>query len=370
MRRVITKEEKKILDRNSERICSTAIFGRQGFSFLALAIGMTIGCILGAIVGFGIIGMENEGPSMLAFFGISLSVAAITVYLTSVIGTKRIHDRYFVVGKTQINGATIILDEESGVTAYTEDDYLDENGNPYKIAVTDLFVRPQNETRYIIVINGDTTFMMSAEGELAGLIPKSSTEMPQSQTEIPQAKNEIIGHPNQFRITDDHVPEAQQRIKRFHSVYPNTNRYRKSLALLGTGFFGFMGWTFLVFLAYGLFFQYTKLEKNYFVWGIPAILILTEISLLVCDMIFRKKNKNKYHDFKDVRKVVLLRKQVSFRPGCLDFLVCETNEKGEMGYGQYLGFDGFDSGDAASMKPGQIIYKYTYGKDGVFLGTK
>ena len=32
--------------------------------------------------------------------------------------------------------------------------------------------------------------------------------------------------------------------------------------------------------------------------------------------------------------------------------------------------NGFDVRDVKHMKPGQIIYKYTFGQNGVFFGTK
>lgn len=52
------------------------------------------------------------------------------------------------------------------------------------------------------------------------------------------------------------------------------------------------------------------------------------------------------------------------------FNVVEMDLSGKTVTKMYTVKDGFDVLDVKHMKPGQIIYKYTFGQNGVFFGTK
>ena len=368
MRRVINEEEKKLLDKYAKTSLTMMIPLRVGFSFTAFAISCVAGAILGSIIAFGVIGMNNDW-SMPAFFLIMLVVTALFTWLTSVIGTKRIRNRLFRVGKTKINGATCISEADSQVFphpefVYTEDDLLDQDGNPYKIVLPELFAFPRKGERFIVVENDGVTFLLECNAHLKCLIP----ETPPQNTDEAKA---VIGHSNQITFATEDVPDGNARINRFFSVYTSTNTVKRSWAILGTAFFGFMGWAFLVFLVFGIFFSHVDEHGRYFMFGIPMIFIMTGLSILVCIKYFQVRNKEKYKNFTKIEKVVLVSSSVSFVvPHARDFMVCEKGPDGEMMQRAYIGVDGFDASDAASMKPGQIIYKYSYGEKGIFFGTK
>lgn len=363
MRRVITKEEKKILDKYSAYVATGPQPGRMGFSFVALAIGCTIGAILGSILAFGVLG-QHHPLSMPVFFLFYISGSVLTPWLTAVIGTKRIRNRLFVVGKTKINGATCVSDiYSSSGTTYTEDDFLDENGRPYRMLWPGSMFPPRRGTRYILVENDGKIFLMYYDKGLKSLVPGKAPQ---------EADDEctIIGHQNQFQNKQNDKAD-QQRIRKFFRYYKNTNKHRRSLCMLGTGFFGFCLWGIVIFGSYGMFFEGTKYEDRYFPIALPMLFVLTALSLDVCEHLFRRSNRLKYSDITSVKKVVLINTQpYPDNSGLRYFLVAETDLNGNSETRAYVAHDGFDCADAAKMRPGQTIFKYTYGSGDVFFGTK
>ena len=98
---------------------------------------------------------------------------------------------------------------------------------------------------------------------------------------------------------------------------------------------------------------------------------MTIVTIVVADIMYSKKLRGKYKDLKSVTKVILLcSHHVSGQANLRDFIVCEKNENGGFVARSYVGTSMFDESDASRMKPGQIIYKYTYGNNEAFLGTK
>ncbi len=363
MRRVITKEEKQILDKYSAYIATGPQSGRAGFSFVALAIGCAAGGITGAVLAFGILG-QHHPLSMVAFFIPFILGSVLPPWIAGVIGTRRIQNRLFVVGKTRINGATCVSDIycPSGTT-YTEDDYLDENGRPYRMLWPRSILPPRRGTRYILVENEGKIFLMYYAKGLKSLVPETAPQ---------EADDEctIIGHQNQFQNEQNNKAD-QRRIEQFFSNYKNTSKHRKSLCMLGTGFFGFCLWTIVIFGGYGVFFEGTRYEDLYFPIALPMLFVLTGLSLAVCAYLFRRSIWLKYRNITFVKKVVLVNTQSYLdNSGRRYFLVTETDANGNSVPREYAAHDGFDCADAANMRPGQTIFKYTYGKGDVFFGTK
>ena len=363
MRRVITKEDKQILDKYSAYIATGPQSGTAGFSFVALSIGCTIGAVTGAVWGLGILG-QHHPLSMVAFFIPCILGTVLTPWLTNVIGTRRIRNKLFVVGKTKINGATCVSDIYSASgTTYTEDDYLDENGRPYRMLWPGSILPPRRGTRYILVENDGKIFLMHYSKGLKSLVPAKAPQ---------EADDEctIIGHQNQFQNAQNNRAD-QRRIELFFSHYKNTSKHRKSLCMLGTGFFGFCLWSIVIFGGYGAFFEGSRYEDQYFPIALPMLFVLTGLSMGVCSFLFWRSNHIKYRDFTSVKKVILVNTQPYLdSSGLRYFLVTETDESGKSGPREYVGIDGFDRADAAKMRPGQTIFKYTYGAGDVFFGTK
>lgn len=363
MRRVITKEEKKILDKCSSYVTTGPVSGTVGFSFVALSIGCTVGAIIGAIWGFGILG-QHHPLSMVAFFVPFLLGTVLAPLLTNIIGNKIRRNKLFVVGKTKINGATCTDDILSGAyTTYAEDDYLDENGRPYKMMWPGSLLPPRKGTRYVLVENDGLIFLMYRDKELKSLVPEKAPQEADGECQI-------IGHQKQVENTK--IKQAdQRRIELFFNHYKNTCRYRKSLCMLGTGFFGFLGWTFIIFATYGMFFDGTSYEDSYFPIALPLLFVLTGVSLGVCSYLFHRSNHKKYRNIKSVEKVILVVTNPYLdNSGRRAFQVTETDENGQSVTKVYDAITGFDCGDAAKMRPGQTIFKYTYDCGEVFFGTK
>lgn len=366
MRRTITPEEKKILDRHSGSIMTLMASGRVGFSFLTLAIAMAVGCIISAVLAFGVMGVENRW-SMAVFLVLPLVLSAIAEILTIRIGTRILRDRLFVAGKTQINGGTIVYDEKERAAWYTEDDLLDAQGRPYRIEPPDFVFGVLNGARLIVAATGEETYLLRSEGELAGLIP---ADPPQ---DVSQAST-YIGHQNQITFHDDSMPDGEERIGRFFRTYINTSRFRRSLVLLGAGFFGFCGWVIVIFSAYGFYFQYTPAGDRYFMVGLPLIPVLTAATVAAFAMSVRGQIRSRYREIIGVKKVILVKHRYTpHREDARDFLVCELNDQGACTVDLYQSCTGFDTADAARMRPGQTICKFMYrtgnGGTGVFFGT-
>lgn len=201
---------------------------------------------------------------------------------------KRMRADLFKAGYTQINGGTVVIDNDGNPPEYIEDDLLDEQRRPYKILVPEVLTPLHSGTRLIVIINGDNIHLLKRENELESLVPEEGPQ--QAYKDSPH-----IGHQNQLKHTDMTVPDGEVRISNFFKNYKNMERHRKDAMLFGAGFFGLLGWI---------------------------------------------------------------------------FIVCEKNENGGFVARSYVGTSMFDESDAATMLPGQIIYKYTYGKDEVFFGTK
>ena len=97
---------------------------------------------------------------------------------------------------------------------------------------------------------------------------------------------------------------------------------------------------------------------------------MTIVTVVVADIMYGRKMKEKYKDLKSVTKVILVRSLRAGGQPLRDFVVCEKNSNGEFETRKYAGTGLADEKDASKMLPGQIIYKYTYGNNEVFLGTK
>ena len=125
-----------------------------------------------------------------------------------------------------------------------------------------------------------------------------------------------------------------------------------------------------MFAAYGFIFRLTPLGDGYFEVGLPLIPIMTIVTVVVADIMYGRKMKEKYKDLKSVTKVILVRSLRAGGQPLRDFVVCEKNSNGEFETRHYAGTGLADEKDASKMLPGQIIYKYTYRNNEVFLGTK
>ena len=425
MRRPITKKDKKILDKYSNHIQTLMMSGTAGFSFLALSIGTAVGGILGAIVAFGILG-EHHPLSLYIFLFSFLIGGALAVFFTMKIGTRSKRNKLFRVGITLLNGATCVNNIDDEEFTYTEDDLLDENGHPYKILFTELYSRPKKGDRFIVLVNGDVTFLMKAENEeLASLIPEkapqevhpdsiviahqnellkktsvapqaasaaqtvvtptaqaqavaptvqaqTATTSSQIQSQIPSASAPTPLYQSQneaYRIAASAYEKRQ--IETFYNHYPNTSRFRRSLAILGTGFFGFCFLTIIFFSCYGLFFDGTAYEDRYFPVAVPLIFLLTPVCIWVCIRVFKRSLYKKYGEIKAVKPVLLVRTNVNMIvPHTRDFVISEADINGNMVVNQYRAHPNYDCADSDHMKPGQTIFKYIFENGGIFFGSK
>ena len=429
MRRPITKEDKKILDKYSNRIQTLMMSGTAGFSFLALSIGTAVGGIIGAILAFGILG-EHHPLSLYIFLFSFLIGGALAVFLTMKIGTRSKRNKLFRVGVTLLNGATCVNNFDDEEFTYTEDDLLDENGHPYKILFTELYSRPKKGDRFIVLVNGDVTFLMKAENEeLASLIPEKAPQEVHPDSIVIAHQNELLkktsvvsqatssaqanGAPqvsNQAQAAVTPATQAQaaaatpspaqaqipsapaptplyqsqneaykiaasayekRQIETFYSHYPNTSRFRRSMAILGAGFFGFCFLIILFFSFYGLFIEGTVYEDRYFPVAVPLIFLLTPVCIWVCIVLFKKSLYKKYGEIKAVKPVLLMRTDVNMIvPHTRDFVISEADINGNMVVNQYRAHPNFDCADSDHMKPGQTIFKYTFENGGIFFGSK
>lgn len=283
--------------------------------------------------------------------------------MTVMPAVTRLRKGLFKPGITQINGGTVVIDNGCSMPEYIEDDLLDEQRRPYKILIPEMWTPLPAGTRLIVIINGDNIYLMKREKELESLVPEEGPQ--QAYNDSPH-----IGHQNQLKYTDMTVPDGDVRIGNFFKNYKNFEMYRKDLTLCAAGFFGFLGWIFIVFAAYGFIFRLTPLGDGYFAVGLPLIPIMTIVTVVVTGILYGRKIKARYKDLRSVSKVILVRSLRAGGQPLRDFVVCEKNSNGEFETRHYAGTGLSDEKDASKMIPGQIIYKYTYGKDEVFFGTK
>ena len=271
---------------------------------------------------------------------------------------------FFVAGKTQINGGTVVIDGNYGYPEYVEDDFLDEQSRPYRIRLPDCRIGFENGERVIVVINDGKTLLMKVQAEQAGIITDHTPN--ELSTDLIH-----IGHQNQIEYTDLSVPDAEERIKRFKKTYKNSNERPRGLYILGAAFFGFCGWIIVVFAAYGYIFQYTPAGDDYFKFGLPLIPILTVATVLVYSRLYGRKNNIARQGAKSVTKVILVGTLPALmHPEIRTFTVCEETDYGAVITNSYVSKNGFDASDAAHMMPGQVIYKYETVKGNPFFGTK
>lgn len=358
MRRKITAADKKILTGNTDLILSSMVRTKVGISFVAMGVTYGVCLLVAAIVFCGLLGL-TDGPAVCALLIVPIVVTALIFWLRYVLGSRILVNRLFAVGKTSINGATLIFDDG---WKYIEDDLADKYGTPYSFTMPEYIQSSQEGLRLVVVRNGDMVFLMRAENGLEELIPFGA----------PPERDQVIAaaHPNML-AGDVADSGSDLRISRFFSNYPNNNKVRKSLALLGAGFFGFLGSVFVVFLAYGAVFRYTALGDRYFAVGLPLILVLTVLSVVVCGRRYKLVLKAKYKDISSVEAVTLISCTpcgadaafYSFTVGCRD-------AEGRQVAKTYPRCDGFDKADLARMKPGRKIYMYKYREGMVFFGTK
>jgi hypothetical protein len=283
--------------------------------------------------------------------------------MTVMPAVTRLRKGLFKPGITQINGGTVVIDNGCSMPEYIEDDLLDEQKRPYKILIPEMWTPLPAGTRLIVIINGDNIYLMKREKELESLVPEEGPQ--QAYNDSPH-----IGHQNQLKYTDMTVPDGDVRIGNFFKNYKNFEMYRKDLTLYAAGFFGFLGWIFIVFAAYGFIFRLTPLGDGYFAVGLPLIPIMTIVTVVVTGILYGRKIKARYKDLRSVSKVILVRSLRAGGQPLRDFVVCEKNSNGEFETRHYAGTGLSDEKDASKMIPGQIIYKYTYGNNEAFLGTK
>ena len=340
----------------------------MGFSFAGFAIACVVGAIVGAVIAFGVIGMENETASLIAFFASYAVIAVIGTIIYAVIGTKIIRNKLFRAGKTMINGVSIVRVTQGSRGEYSalfiEDDMLDNKGQPYMIAMGGGSAwQPVEGSRMVLIINDGSYFLMDNHESFKGMI-KDEEPMKYREDLL------ILASPGELLLNEKPVKRKTSDLQdKFFRKYKNTNRTNRALAILGTAFFGFCGWTILILGLYGLFFQKIGVSGNYFLVGIPLIPVLTGLSIAVCVNLFKFKLHKKYGRIKNAEEVIFLGYVPSFNY-LADFIISEKDEYGHLQRGVYSGIDGFDCADVKKMKRGHKIVKYTFEDGKIFFGSK
>ena len=362
MRRPITAAEKQLLDKYCNEMMASAVITKRPFSPLALAISMTAGSIVGLFLCMILLAMENP-LSIFMFLFCPIIISAVVEAIVINSGTKKILNGFFEVGKTEINGGTVVIDGEYEYPEYTEDDLLDEQEHPYRIMLPHTRLHLQNGERVIVIINGKQTLLMKAMKGLEPLIPSA----PPQELAYDALH---IGHRNQLEYPDLSVPDADEHIRRFGRNYKNNNARPKALAVLGAAFFGFCGAIVVIFSTYGLVFRETSMGDTFFTCGMLAIPILTIATVVIYSRIYGWQIKKSRGKILNVSKVILVSTRLSYAPnGSRAFMVCEQTKYGSIIADSYM-TTGYDVRDVTKMFSGQTIYKYQFENGTCFFGTK
>ena len=342
---------------------ASMVITKKPFSYLALAISIFTGGIVGLILSMILLAMDNP-LSIVVFLFVPVILAAIVEWAVIKGGTKKILNKYFEAGKTEINGGTVVIDGGSDYPEYTEDDLLDEQEQPYRIMLPHTRVNLQNGERVIVIVNGDQTLLMKAKKELETLIPSNPPQELSYDTMH-------IGHQNQLEFPDLSVPDADEHIRNFRKKYKNNSVHPKALGMAGAGFFGFAGWIVVIFSMYGYIFRNTPAGNTFFTCGMIAIPVLTIATMAVYSHIYNWQIRKQHGNIRNVSRVILVSSRLSYgADGSRVFMVCEQNKYGAFNPGNYHVKNGYDVRDVAKMFSGQIIYKYQYEDGTCFFGTR
>ena len=342
---------------------ASMVITKKPFSYLALAISMTVGGIIGLYLTAILLILENP-LSILAFLFVPILLSAVVESIVIKSGTKKLLDKYFEVGKTEINGGTVVIDHECKFMEYTEDDLLDEQEHPYRILLPHTRLHLQSGERVIVIINGENILLMKAKKELESLIPSA----PPQELSYDAMH---IGHQNQLEFPDLSVPDADEHIRNFRKNYRNNSVRPKALGILGAAFFGFCGAIVVIFSTYGFVFRQTSMGDIFFTCGMIAIPILTIATVFVYSHIYNWQIRKARGKILNVSKVILVSTRIALATtGSRIFMVCEQNRYGAITPESYHVNTGFDVRDVAKMFSGQTIYKYQFENGTYFFGTK
>ena len=365
MRRKITNDDKKILVKNAGWLRESVTGSSSLLSFPLIAVAFTAGGIAGAVVAFAVLGKDHPLCEV-SLFGVCIAVTLGIIALGLWIKKQLFISKYIRTGKTEINGGVVSFNNEQQCFEYIEDDNVDENGAPYMIRIPKRMVAIKPGERVLLLINGDNISIVRLNDGLVNLVQDGMDGGWQAA-----ADSRHIGHQKQLKNEDYSVKDSDIRIKRFFSVYKNGPHYPKSSIITGAVFGGFLIATLLVFAGYGFIFQYIPpIEKNYFAFGLPLIGILTVASGVVAGNIYSARLRKKYQDLNGVSKVILLSVTDHMMQDIKTFTVVEKDPAGNQVTGTHAVNGNYDVRDVAKMQSGQTIYKYTYGNNGVFFGTK
>ena len=365
MRRKITKEEQKILAKNADRIRTNIRDISPQLDFPLLAAASAVGGIMGAVIAFGILGKDHPLCEV-SLFGVCIAVTLAIIGIVLQIRKAIYINMFFHVGVTEINGGVICYNPELNCIEYIEDDNVDENGAPYLFRLPEHRETMRPGERVLVLINGDNISIMRLNDALLPLVPGGMDGGWQAASD-----SQHIGHQKQLKSDDSSVTDADFRIKHFFDVYQNGPHYKKNGIIAAAVFSGFLGATLLIFAGYGFIFQYIPpIEKNYFAAGLPLIAFLTAASGIVTAHVYKSKLIKKYQGLNGVSKVILLGVQKHMVQDICCFTVVETDSSGNKVTNSYTVRGNYDVHDIARMQSGMIIYKYTFGNDGVFFGTK
>jgi hypothetical protein len=181
-----------------------------------------------------------------------------------------------------------------------------------------------------------------------------------------------IGHQMELKFHEYSVPDGEARIQRFFKTYKNGSKYPKAHIYLEAAFFGFLGAVFIVFSAYGFIFRFIPpADDLFFPIALPFIPVLTVATTIAAGQIYKRRLMKHFGDFHGITRVILTGAPYSvYNSDTKTFNVVEMDLSGKTVTKMYTVKNGFDVRDVKHMKPGQIIYKYTFGQNGVFFGTK
>lgn len=364
MRRAITKEEQRILEKNCFMLQTRIKGAEMRLTFPILVASFVIAGGFAAFTSFGLMGEDNPLSSVV-FFIICVVLAVAICAVWYFIGRSIFSSQMFKVGSTCINGGTIFYNEELRCVEYIEDDFTDENGAPYIIRIPEHKDPYKPGERVLVVINGDSVFLMKLNEQLASLLPGMDGWQAYSDSKH-------IGHQLELKFHDYSVPDGEARIMRFFKTYKNGSKYRKSAVYLDAVFFGFLGAVLIVFSAYGFIFRFIPaIDDVYFPIALLLIPATMAAAAIVAGKIYKSRLMKHFVDFHGVTRVILTGAPYSvFNSNTKTFNVVERDLSGRTVTKMYTVRDGFDVCDVKRMKPGQIIYKYTFGQNGVFFGTK
>lgn len=222
MKRICSMEEKELLYQNRKQMLQginwTASHSRFGYylasTLLALLVMFTV-----AIVG-GIQFNLSKIPMWICML-ITFSVAELILSLIfNRIRVRRETKAFLKQDNLMVNGATIVAMDETGHFLYIEDDFLDENGNPYIIQYPSrMYEMTPDEIgkRLLIMYADETRFqLVRLNDDLKQLIPSYSYHYP--LTEDPE-RYQVIAHPNVLKITKEEKELSESEKEEFAKLY-------------------------------------------------------------------------------------------------------------------------------------------------------